>query len=104
MVEEVTTILPYQARIETILKQALGEKKHRAYLFGSRATGTQTPASDIDIAILADEAPIEIELSLAREALADSTIPLLVEVVDLNKTSSDFKAQVLQEGVLLWTN
>jgi predicted nucleotidyltransferase len=104
MVKEETAVLPYRARIEVIVKQALRGKKYRAYLFGSRATGAQIPTSDIDIGILADEAPIELELSLAREALEDSTIPLLIEVVDLNRTSADFKAQVLQEGILLWTS
>ena len=104
MVEEDTAVLPYRARIEVIMKHALRGKKYRAYLFGSRATGTQTPTSDIDIGILADEEPIDLELSLAREALEDSTIPWLIEVVDLNRTSSDFKAQVLREGILLWTS
>ena len=103
MAEEDLEVLPYQAQIELILKQALYGKKYRAYLFGSRASGTQNPASDIDVGILADEEPIDLELSLAREGLEDSTIPLLIELVDLNRTSLDFKAQVLREGILLWT-
>ena len=95
--------LPYQAQIEAILKQALRGKKYRAYLFGSRAAGVHNPASDIDIGIFTDDLPIDIELSLAREALANSTIPLVVELVDLNRASANFRRQVLLEGILLWT-
>ena len=93
----------YQMEIETILVQALRGKTCRAYLFGSRATGEFNPASDIDIGILTDE-PVDLELSLARESLAESNIPFTIDLVDLARTSEAFKAQVLQEGVLLWTS
>lgn len=95
--------LPYRAQIESIIKRALAGKTHRAYLFGSRATGSHTPNSDIDIAILAAES-VALELSLARELLAESTIPFTVDLVNLAQTSASFRAQVFQEGILLWTS
>ncbi len=98
-----TEFLAYQTEIETLLTQALSDKIYRAYLFGSRVTGTSNPASDIDIGILADE-PIDLELSLARESLVESTIPFMVDLVDLNRTADTFRAQVLKEGILLWTS
>jgi len=98
-----TGFLNYQTEIETILVQALHGKTCRAYLFGSRATGTFNPTSDIDIGILASE-PLDLELSLARESLAESNIPFTIDLVDLSRTSETFKAQVLKEGVLLWTS
>ena len=97
------SFLTYSANIEAILKRALQGKKYRAYLFGSRAAGTFTFASDIDIGILSDEL-IDLELSLARESLAESTIPLMVDLVDLSRTDETFKEQVLKEGILLWKN
>jgi len=95
--------LPYRTQIEAVIKRALAEKKHRAYLFGSRVTSSHNFASDIDIAIQAEEA-VDLELSLARELLAESNIPFTVDLVNINQTSLSFKAQVLQEGLLLWTS
>lgn len=95
--------LPYRTQIEAIIKRALAEKTYRAYLFGSRATDSHNFGSDIDIAILAEEA-VNLELSLARELLAESNIPFTIDLVNMNQTSLSFKAQVLQEGLLLWTS
>jgi predicted nucleotidyltransferase len=93
----------YQVQIESILKRVLAGKTYAVYLFGSRAAGTTNIASDIDIAIAARD-PIEAELSIARDLLSQSTIPFEVDLVDLTQTSAAFKSQVLQEGILLWTN
>lgn len=95
--------LPYRTQIEAIIKRAMAEKTYRAYLFGSRATDSHNFNSDIDIAILAEEA-VGLELSLARELLAESNIPFTVDLVNMNQTSLSFRAQALQEGLLLWTS
>ena len=95
--ETKTQNFAYQTEIENILKQALSGKKYRLYLFGSRAEGRHTLASDIDLAVLADT-PVERELSLARELLAESHIPVNVDLIDLSRTTASFRAQVLQEG------
>jgi hypothetical protein len=44
------------------------------------------------------------ELSLARERLEDSNIPLTVDLVDLSATSEEFARRVQEEGILLWKN
>jgi hypothetical protein len=59
--------------------------------------------SDFDIAVLAEE-DISRELSLAREMLEQSNIPLTIDLVDLSTTSAAFRQSVQNEGVLLWTN
>jgi len=91
------------AQITAILAEAFQDKSCSFYLFGSRATGTNNPVSDFDIAIeTADD--ISGELSLAREHLEESNIPYIVDLVDLQATSSEFASKVQQEGFVLWRN
>jgi predicted nucleotidyltransferase len=73
----------------------------KVYLFGSRATGQYHDVSDFDIGVFASK-DISRELSIAREILEDSNIPLTVDLVDLSATSEKFARQVQQEGILLW--
>jgi predicted nucleotidyltransferase len=94
---------PYQLQIEAILNQVFSQKRCQIYLFGSRATGTYRSTSDFDIAVLAKE-DISRELSLAREMLEQSNIPLTIDLVDLNKTPVEFRQAVQNEGTLLWIN
>ncbi len=70
------------------------------YLFGSRANGTMTRYSDIDVAVLAKELLPAGLLSKIREKLDDSQIIYKVDLVDLNDVSTEFKEKVINEGVL----
>jgi predicted nucleotidyltransferase len=81
----------------------LSGKSCTAYLFGSRAAGTARPASDFDIAVLANE-DISHELSLARDMLEESNIPFKVDLVDLQRVAPAFKHAAQAQGVLLWKN
>jgi predicted nucleotidyltransferase len=74
-----------------------------AYLFGSRARGTQSPDSDVDIALLFERDPPRtlegLQLDLADEltgALARS-----VDLVVLNRAPPDLIHRVLRDGILL---
>ena len=91
------------AQIKAILKRALGDKSCTVYLFGSRAAGTAQPASDFDVAVLANE-DISRELSAARDLLEESNIPLKVDVVDLRHAAPAFQRVAQAQGVLLWKN
>jgi len=91
----------YLSQIKAILARVFKNKKCEIYLFGSRAGGTQTAVSNFDVAVLASE-ELSRELSLAREALEDSNIPFIVDLVDLQATSATFSRRVQAEGVLLW--
>lgn len=75
----------------------------KVWLFGSRATNKERPGSDIDLA-LDNGKPIE--WRIITKILLDideTTIPMSVDVVDLNNVQDDFKQTVLKEGIL-WTN
>jgi hypothetical protein len=91
------------AQITAVLAEVLRSQPCAVYLFGSRAAGTNSPVSDYDIAVLAQE-DISYELSLAREQLEESNIPYTVDLVDLQATSALFASKVLQEGLVLWKN
>ncbi len=90
----------YLQQAKHIVTQQLMSHKVDAYLFGSRANGTATRYSDIDIALLA-KAPIPFTLaSNLKEAFEESTIPYYVDVVDLSTVGENFRKKVLQEGML----
>jgi len=80
------------------LDQVLGDCER--YLFGSRATNRYRDVSDFDIGVLASK-NIDRELSIARELLEASNIPLTVDLVDLSATSEEFARQVQEEGIPL---
>jgi len=71
------------------------------YLFGSRANGTMTRNSDIDVAVLPEESLPTGLLSKIREKLEDSQIIYNVDLVDLSEVSQKFKEKVIREG-LIW--
>lgn len=71
------------------------------YLFGSRASGTATRSSDVDIAVL-PPAPLGPE---ERWDLAQKLAEVLacdVDVVDLLHASTVMRVQVLENGKLLF--
>jgi predicted nucleotidyltransferase len=73
------------------------------YLFGSVAAGQQHAASDLDLAVLYDGAPLE---PLARWQLATqlaATIHCDVDLVDLRTADTVLQYQVISTGVPLWT-
>jgi predicted nucleotidyltransferase len=92
----------YLLEISRIVQTALRGTNCRAYLFGSRATRRNRPASDFDIAI---EATCEISrhLGVARGKLEESHIPFTVDLMDLNTATETLRRRVQEEGVLLWS-
>jgi len=68
------------------------------YLFGSRATGKARIGSDIDLALDAGK-PIPFKTLLALQvAIEDTTIPMHVDLVDLNEAPPELKKEILQKG------
>ena len=73
------------------------------YVYGSRARGTATPASDVDVAIVRElpagpgfgGLPLDLEGALAR------SLGLAVEVVDLETAPADLVHRILREGRLV---
>ena len=99
----ITTSDDYLAEIIAIIQQALISNSYQIHLFGSRARGDNTAVSDYDIAVQSTE-DLSLSLSVAREMLEESTIPFMVDLVDLQTTSDSFREEIRQEGVLLWKN
>lgn len=65
------------------------------YIFGSRATGTARPYSDLDLALDDRQQPAPLAL-LAKMSLAfaESLLPYPVDLVDLNAVSAEFRAAI----------
>ena len=83
--------------VQTIRECLLGRLDVRlALVFGSRARGTATPTSDVDVAVGApgvDLLDLTAELSRATG--------LEVDVVDLEHTGVPLLARIVREGVLV---
>jgi hypothetical protein len=92
-------------RFKNILLKII--KKHlpnsKVYLFGSRASKTNTPHSDIDLAI---DNLKEIETSIIGtiiDEIEESTVPFFVDVVDVYGVNKTMREQILKHGKL-WKN
>ena len=90
---------------ELLETRAENEGITAAWLFGSVARGTAQPASDVDVAILYQEAPLRTLAGIGRvfgleEDLAEAT-GLPVQIVDLNHAPVDLIVRVLRDGKLL---
>ena len=72
-------------------------------LFGSRAHGKAKEGSDIDIAIdIGEPIPLH-EMSRIRTTMENLTIPLMVDVVDMQRIPEEFKQIILKHGIV-WKN
>lgn len=89
-------------RVRGLVLHALQGRRAAVYLFGSWASGTPGPGSDIDVAIDPLEPLPPGVLARVRETLEESTVPYRVDVVDLGDTASEFRERVIREGIP-WT-
>ncbi|MFO1190778.1 MAG: nucleotidyltransferase domain-containing protein [Rhodoferax sp.] len=64
------------------------------FAFGSRVCGRARRFSDLDLMIKADGAVPLRTMADLREAFEDSTLPILVDVVDWSACSEQFRSQV----------
>jgi len=72
-------------------------------LFGSRATGTNKPGADIDIAVDISR-PLKLrELSRIKATLENLPIPLEVDLVDFYDAPEELKNAIKNEGII-WKN
>lgn len=70
------------------------------YVYGSTATGRDTPHSDVDIAVLA-ETPLPAEALFSARQACESVLRRDVDLVDLRRASTVLQFQVLKDGVML---
>jgi predicted nucleotidyltransferase len=74
----------------------------KVYLFGSRARGTHSVTSDVDIALDTGSRLSFLELAQAKNVAEALNIPQTIDIVDLNRVPEEMKRIILQEGSL-WT-
>ncbi len=73
----------------------------RAWVFGSRATATARPYSDLDLA-LEWEQPLGLDrLGQVAEALSESDLPCKVDVLDLRSIDPRFRAMIEADMIVL---
>jgi uncharacterized protein len=89
----------YVEQVRELVLRMLAPYDASVWLFGSRARGDATRASDVDVAVEAHEPLPPALLSDLQEALEESSIPYFVDVVDLGGTDEAFRARVKREGV-----
>jgi predicted nucleotidyltransferase len=91
--------------LERAISDHLGQDPRvvAVYLYGSRARGTATDASDVDVGVLLaqDPAPTLEGLGLDREAELERLLGLPVQIVVLNRAPPDLIHRVLRDGRLL---
>jgi predicted nucleotidyltransferase len=82
-----------------------GEPLVAAYLFGSRAVGTDHAESDVDVGVLFDHAAVPLPAERARRAvrlaseLIGETHSNRVDVVVLNDAPAELAASVVTRGI-----
>lgn len=67
------------------------------YVYGSRVKGTAVKYSDVDIALKSEEEiPFDMVLKL-KAFFSDSTFPYMVDIIDLNSISENFKNRIQKD-------
>ena len=83
----------YKNLLIKIIKKYLPNTK--IYLFGSRARKTNTPGSDIDLAI-DSETKIDFKIiSKIKNDIEESKIPFFVDVLDIQSVSEEMKKEII---------
>ncbi len=93
----------YLERVRKIVLEALAGYPARVYLFGSRAREHAPRTADVDVAVDSGQPLPPKVLAELRDALEESTIPYVVDVVDLSTADPTFRERVLSQAVP-WTN
>jgi len=74
--------------------------KARIYFFESRARGTHSPLSNVDIAVDAGEELPLVAIDEAKSIMTASNLIYHVDVVDFNNIPEKMRTAILQEGIL----
>lgn len=91
----------YKSQLIFIIRKHVPNAK--IYLFGSRATGKQQPGSDIDIAIDSGLPVPRKKILAILIDIDETTIPVKVDVVDVQQAPDYLKQSILCEGIE-WTD
>lgn len=87
------TLAPeHRALVRALLDQRLPGVEAR--VFGSRARGDARPYSDLDLALIGDEALPRQTLWLLEEDFEESDLPFRVDLVDWHRINEAFRAKI----------
>ncbi len=85
--------------LEGIVKEHIPQAK--VWVFGSRAKGTATHRSDLDLAI-DNSAPLGLPLTAQlRFAFSESKLPYFVDIVDWQEASEEFRELIKKDRISL---
>jgi len=88
----------YKKTLLSIIQEFLPNCK--VYLFGSRARQEHDEGADIDLA-LDNKKPIDLNIIYKiKNKIEESTIPLFVDIVDINNADEAIKKEIENEGIL----
>ena len=91
----------YLEELRRIVVRYVDTDEWRPVIFGSRANGTARKFSDIDIGFIGTKPlPFSVKSRLWN-ALDDSDIPYVVDIVDLSVATAEFRRIVEQSKVYL---
>lgn len=92
---------PYLEQVRAILRQHLPNAEVWAY--GSRVKGDHYDASDLDLVarLPAHQERGFMALADVREAFSDSSLPLIVQIVDWNAIPQAFREEILAGYVVV---
>jgi predicted nucleotidyltransferase len=93
----------YQKIIKNICKTVFENAQVEVVLYGSRARNTPREGSDIDLAVISN-CDLQSEVSKFRERLDESTLPYMIDVIELRDVSEPFKENIERDGVVIWKN
>lgn len=86
-------------KIVDYIKENFKDKRLEVILFGSRATGSFKPYSDIDIAIKGLSYK---EIMKIKDFAEESTIPYYVDIIRYEDAPQKLKENIDKEGITLW--
>jgi len=75
--------------------------EHQVWAFGSRATWTAKPFSDLDLVVSGDEPLSVMQIAELREAFQESALPFKVDILDGHAVSPTFRAVINSQKVLI---
>lgn len=94
------TMRPEHWRIvRDILRRHVAQAE--VWAFGSRATGTAKPYSDLDLAIIAGQPLPLATLAALAEAFSESDLPWKVDLVDWATTGEPFRRIIERDKVVV---
>lgn len=93
----------YQAELLALLQAHIPETEVWAY--GSRLSGQAHTTSDLDLVVRnpADPSQAQATLGRLREALSESDLPILVDVLDWARIPESFREEIRRAHVVLYS-